>query len=97
VYAAVGVGLKVYRGTGASQAYQPLYQYGFLTHTQQLKPMASVGGGVKVAVAKRVFFRAELRDFITSFPSNVIAAPTGVKYGSILHDFVPMGGLSYEF
>ena len=96
-FAAMGAGLKIFRGTGTPAAYQPLYQFGYLTRTQQLKPMASVGAGVRFTLAHRVFLRTEFRDFITAFPSQVIAAPAGVKYGSILHDFVPMVGISYEF
>jgi len=96
-FAAMGAGLKIFRGTGAPAAYQPLNQFGYLTRTQQLKPMASVGAGVRFTLAHRVFLRTEFRDFITAFPSQLIAAPAGVKYGSILHDFVPMVGISYEF
>lgn len=96
-FAALGAGLKIFRGTGAPAAYQPLNQFGYLTHTQQLKPMASVGAGVRFTLAHRMFLRTEFRDFITAFPSQLIAAPAGVKYGSILHDFVPMVGISYEF
>jgi hypothetical protein len=58
--------------------------------------MASVGGGVKFALTKNLFLRTEFRDYITAFPKEVIAAPVGVKYGSLLHDFVPMVSIVYE-
>jgi hypothetical protein len=96
LFAAVGGGLKVFRGTGQEAAYQPLSQYGYFTRTQEVKPMASVGGGVKFALTKNLFLRTEFRDYITAFPKNVIAAPAGVKYGSLLHDFVPTVGIAYE-
>src|ERR1039458_6431103 len=41
-FVAIGAGLKIFRGTGPEAAYQPLYQFGYMTKTQQLKPMASV-------------------------------------------------------
>jgi hypothetical protein len=96
-FAAVGGGMKIFRGTGAEAAYQPLSQYGYFTKTQALKPMASVGGGIKFFVARRVFLRTEFRDYITAFPTALIAPAPGAKFGGILHDFVPMVGLSYEF
>ena len=96
LFAAVGGGLKVFRGTGKEAAYQPLSQYGYFTRTQELKPMASVGGGVKFALTRNLFLRTEFRDYITAFPKDVIAAPAGVKYGSLLHDFVPMVSIVYE-
>jgi len=96
-FVAAGAGMKVFRGTGKEQAYQPLYQFGYMTKTQQLKPMASVGAGVRFTLSDRLFFRAEFRDYITAFPTQLIAPAPGAKFGSILQDFVPMVGLSYEF
>jgi len=96
LFAAVGGGLKIFCGTGTEHASQPLYQYGYFTKTTELKPMASFGGGVKFALSKRVFLRAEVRDFLTAFPTQVIAPPSGIKYGSLLHDIVPMVGIGFE-
>jgi len=96
LFAAAGGGIKVFRGTGTEAAYQPLSQFGYFTKTQALKPMASVGGGVKFALTKRVFLRTEFRDYITAFPTAIITPPSGVKYGTLLHDFVPMVGLGYQ-
>jgi hypothetical protein len=59
--------------------------------------MASVGGGLKFFIARRVCLRTEFRDYITAFPKEIIAPAPGAKFGTILHDFVPMVGLSYEF
>ena len=96
-FVAMGAGLKIFRGTGTEASYQPLYQVGAMTKTQQLKPMASVGAGVRFTLANRLYLRTEFRDFITPFPTQVIAPAPGAKFGSLLHDFVPMVGLSYEF
>jgi len=95
-FAAVGGGLKVFNGTGAEAAYQPLSQYAYFTKTQVLKPMASVGAGIKYALTPRIVLRTEVRDFITMFPKDLIAPAPGAKFGGLLHDFVPMVGISYE-
>jgi hypothetical protein len=96
-FAAIGGGMKFFRGTGKEAAYQPLSQFGYFTKTQTLKPMASVGGGVKFYLTRNVCLRTEVRDYITAFPKELIAPAPGAKFGSILHDLVPMAGLSVEF
>ena len=58
--------------------------------------MASVGGGVKIALTRNVFLRTEIRDYITAFPKEVITPAPGAKYGNILHDLVPMVGIGVE-
>jgi len=95
-FVAVGGGMKIFDGTGKEEAYQPNYQFGYLTKTQQLKPMADFGAGLRFELRPRLFLRTEFRDFVTAFPSQVIAPAPGAKYGSILQDFVPMVGISYE-
>jgi hypothetical protein len=96
-FAAVGGGMRLYRGTGKEAAYQPLSQYAIFTRTQAIKPMASVGGGVKIALAPNVFLRTEFRDYITMFPEEVLTPAPGAKISGLLHDFVPMVGLSFTF
>lgn len=96
-FGAVGGGMKIFRGTGTEAAYQPLSQYGYFTKTQTVKAMASIGGGVTFQLTPRVFMRTEFRDFITAFPKELITPAPNAKYGSLLHDFVPMVGLDYVF
>jgi hypothetical protein len=96
LFAVLGGGMKIFRGTGTEAAYQPLSQYGYFTKTQAVKPMASVGAGIKVALSKKVFLRTEFRDYITAFPTQIITPPTGAKYGTLLHDLVPMVGIGVE-
>lgn len=96
-FLAVGGGLKVFRGTGQPAAFLPMSQFGYFTQTQAVKPMASVGAGMKYALSPRVSLRVEFRDYITAFPTRLIAPAPGAKYGTLLHDFVPMVGISYVF
>ncbi|HTS76831.1 MAG TPA: hypothetical protein VMG40_11540 [Bryobacteraceae bacterium] len=94
-FVAVGAGIKVYQGTGAQQAYQALNQFALLTQAQDLVPLVSAGGGVKVQIAPRVQLRMELHDYATPFPKQVITPNAGAKVGGWLMDFVPMVGISY--
>jgi hypothetical protein len=96
-FASLGGGVKLFRGTGAESAYQPLSQFGYFTKTQQMKPMVSVGGGLTYRLSQHVFLRAEIRDFITPFPTKVLTPAPGVNFGSILQDLVPMVGISYIY
>ncbi len=96
-FAAAGAGLKVFRGTGTEAAYQPLSQFGYFTKTQVVKPMGTVAIGVKYILAPKVVLRTEFRDYITAFPKELITPAPGTKYGSLLHDFVPMVSIAYEY
>ena len=96
LFAAVGGGMKIFQGTGAEAAYQPLSQFGYFTKTQALKPMGTFAVGVRYALRPKVFLRTEFRDYVTAFPQAIITPAPGTKYGSLLHDFVPMVTLSYE-
>jgi len=96
-FLAVGGGMKVYRGTGSEQAFQNLEQFALLTKTQQVEPMISVGGGIKVTLSQHLLLRAEIRDYLTPFPQNVIAPVPPTRIGGWLNDFVPMIGISYIF
>jgi|GraSoiStandDraft_16_1057320.scaffolds.fasta_scaffold621397_2 hypothetical protein len=96
-FVAVGAGVKLYRGTGKQAAYQPLNQFAYLTHTSDLRPLISAGGGIKYRINEHTVFRAEVRDYITPFPNKVIAPAPGAKVGGWLQDFVPMFGVSWTF
>jgi len=97
LFVAVGGGMKIFRGTGKEAAYQPLSQFGYFTKTQTLKPMVDFGGGLKFRLKPRVFFRVEVRDYLTVFPTEIIYPAPGAKFGKMLHDFVPMAGISYQY
>jgi len=96
-FVAVGGGMKLFEGTGEQQAYQPLNQFAYFTHAQQLEPMISVGGGVRIALKPNVFLRVEFRDYLTPFPGQLIVAAPGVHISGWVHDFVPLVGISYLF
>lgn len=96
LYAAVGGGMKIFRGTGTEAAYQPLSQFAYFTKTQAVKPMLSAGAGVKFRLTPHMSLRTEFRDFFTPFPKELITPAPGVKVGRFLHDFTPMIGISYE-
>ena len=96
-FVAAGAGVKIYRGTGKEQAYQPLSNLAFLTKTQDLRPLLTVGGGLKYRISERLYFRAELRDYITPFPSKVITPAPGAKVSGWIQDFVPLVGISLIF
>ena len=92
-FGALGGGAKMFKATGKEAAYQPLSKFGYFTKDQTVKPMATVAAGVKYRLTGRVFVRAEVRDYLTMFPKEVLTPPTGVKYGSLLHDIVPVVGI----
>jgi hypothetical protein len=94
-FIAGGAGVKIYSGTGTEQAFQPLSNIALLTKTNELKPMVSVGAGVKVSLAKSVNLRLEVHDYLTPFPQNVIAPAQGSKVSGWLSDLVVMAGLSF--
>lgn len=96
-FAAVGGGMKIYRGTGKEAAYQPLGNFAYLSKTQEVKPMLSVGGGVRVKLGERLWLRTEFRDYVTPFPKKVIMPARGAKITGWVHDIVPMVGISYSF
>jgi hypothetical protein len=96
-FAAAGGGMKIFRGTGTEEAYQPLSQFGYFTKTQALKPMGTLAGGMTYQIRPKLFLRTEIRDFITPFPSQLIAPAPGAKYGSLLNEFVPMVGIVYVY
>ena len=96
-FVAAGAGVKVYSGTGREQAFQPLSNIALLTKTNQLKPMISLGGGVKFRISSAIQFRAEVHDYLTPFPNSVIAPAQGSKVGGWLSDFVAQAGLAWTF
>jgi outer membrane protein W len=96
-FVSFGAGFKVYHGTGTEVAVQPLSRIALLTRTNDARPMAVFGGGVKAKLGERFGIRVAVYDFLTPFPSKAIAPNTGSSVGGWIHDFVPMFGISYLF
>jgi|SRR5579863_1389531 outer membrane protein with beta-barrel domain len=95
-FVAFGAGIKIFDGTGTQVLYQPLSNIALLTQAQDLVPMASAGGGVKLKLAPHVMLRLDVHDYLTPFPKQVITPVTN-KTQSWLQDFVPMAGLAFVF
>ena len=96
-YVAAGAGIKYYRGIGNEVEFQPLSQFALLSRTNQLKPMLSVGGGLKFKMTEHLGLRLEVHDYLTPFPKEVITPNTGSKISGWMQELVPMAGLSYLF
>jgi len=97
LFVAAGGGVKVYRGTGAEQPFQPLDQFALLTKTTDLRALVSVGAGLKWQLSHAVQFRVEVHDYMTPFPKEVITPNLNSSVGGWLHNLVPMSGISYTF
>lgn len=93
-FLSAGGGFKYYRGTFAETPTQPLSSVALLTKTGELKPMGSFGVGVKFQLTERTQIRAEVKDYLSPFPSKVIT-PNGSKGSGLLNDIVPMIGIAY--
>jgi outer membrane protein W len=96
-YAAFGGGLKRYRGTGQDTAFQPLAGFAILTRTSEIQPLVSAGGGLKIAITDAVSIRADVHDFLSPVPSQVIAPAPGARISGWLHNIVPTVGISFHF
>jgi hypothetical protein len=92
-FVAFGGGFKLYQGTGTEVASQPLNNLALLTKTTDVRPLVAVGGGVKIN-ARRMGFRIEVHDFMTSFPDKVIAPAQNASIGGWMQDLVFSVGLS---
>ena len=98
-YFAVGGGARIYRGTGTETVSQPLSSLVVLSSAQQVKPVVSVGAGVKFRLGRSALVRFDFRDYVGPFPTDVIAPNTitGTKLSGWVHDFVGLVGISYSF
>ncbi|MBI1897669.1 MAG: outer membrane beta-barrel protein [Acidobacteria bacterium] len=96
-YVAGGGGAKIYRGTGAERAFQPLSNVAILTKTQETTGLVSVGGGVKFELSANVHLRVDVHDYLTPFPKKVITPATGASVSGWLNNIVPTVGISFTF
>jgi len=90
-----GAGVKLFSGTGTEEAFQPLSNLALLTKTSQIEPVVSVGGGVKIALSHSAVLRLEVHDYLSPYPTNVIAPAPGSKIGGWLSDLVVSAGFSF--
>ena len=96
-FAAAGFGVKLYRGTEVASGVHPLTEFATLQTANQARPLFTFGGGLKYAISERWLLRLDLRDYLTPFPTGVIAPAPGSKFGGWLHDFVPVLGIGRTF
>ena len=96
-FLAVGAGIKYYRGTGSEPTFQPLSNLVVLTHTSEVQPLISAGGGLKFPIAHRTLLRVDFRDYMTPFPGSLLARPANTRGTGWVHDFVLMVGVSGVF
>lgn len=96
-FLAAGAGADFFRGTGAQSGYQPLSNLVLLSHTTQVKPLVSVGGGVKIRLSARSLFRLDFRDYLTPFPDKLLALPSNSHGSGWLNHFILMAGISATF
>jgi len=96
-FVAFGGGMKMFQGTGREIAAQPLSRIALLTKTTDIRPMLSIGAGVKARLSDRWMLRAGVWNYMTQFPNKVIVPNVGSSVGGWMHDFTPMIGISYLF
>jgi hypothetical protein len=96
-YAAAGSGIRLFRGTGREDVNQPFRNFAFLTKASEVKPLISVGGGVKATVTRHVLIRLDFRDYASPFPEELFVVAPGAKIHGWVHDFVPLAGVSWVF
>jgi len=96
-FVALGGGIKYYTATGHEQTFQPLSDFAFLDHANQVEGLISVGGGVKYSLTEHWRLRFDFRDYLTPFPNKVITPAPGANRHGWLNDFVLMAGLEWKF
>jgi outer membrane protein W len=96
-FIAAGGGVKWYSGTGTEQVYQPLSNIAVFSDVRDMKALVSVGAGIKFSIAKSTMLRLEVHDYLTPFPSNLIAPVSGSSVSAWVQDFVAQAGLSFSF
>jgi hypothetical protein len=96
-YAAAGAGIRLFRATGHEYANQPFGDFAFLTMTNEVKPLISVGAGLKAKVTDRTLIRLDFREYISPFPENLFVTAPGAKIHGWLYDSVPLLGVSFVF
>jgi opacity protein-like surface antigen len=96
-FVAAGAGVKGFVIAGPEPFPQPFPSVATLNASNQWKFVTDVGGGVKYRIGKNCLVRAEVRDYITTFPSRELTpAPHGTARG-VFNQFTPMFGISYVF
>ena len=96
-YFAVGGGVKFYKGTGAEQPFQPLSRIALLTKTTDMRPLVSLGAGIKAKLTDKIWLRFDVHDYLTSFPKDIIAPASGSSVSGWINNIVGTGGITFTF
>jgi len=97
LFLAAGGGMKIFRSEASQSVSAQASPYGSFGQAQVLKPTASFGGGVKFVLTRRLMLRTEVRDYLTGFPTELVAPAPGVKVSGIVNQIVPMIGVSFVY
>lgn len=96
-YVAFGGGIKWIRATGTESAAQPLGRIAALTNTNEAMAIASVGGGVKHALSKKLMLRFDVRDYLGKRPNKIIAPAPGTTVSGFYNDIVASVSIGFSF
>jgi len=96
-FVALGGGIKYYTATGNEQPFQPLTDFAFLDHANQVEGLISVGGGVRYSLTQHWGLKFDFRDYLTPFPNKIITPAPGANQHGWLNDFVFMAGVEWKF
>lgn len=92
LYVIGGLGAKDYRVTGLAPVF--FGNIATLRPHDQFTFAGAPGAGVKIRIQSHVLARFDFIDYITPFPTKVIAPADGGTARGILHQFTPFAGLS---
>ena len=96
-FVAAGAGVKGYVVAGPAPVPQPLAKIATLETQDQWKFVAGVGGGVKYRLGGHVLVRADLRDYLTTFPRRQIAPAASNTARGVFQQFTLLFGASWYF
>jgi hypothetical protein len=96
-YLSIGAGAKQYVVSGPAPVLQPLARIAVLTTNDQTKVLTVAGGGFKWRAGDRVVLRIDFRDYITTFPRDLIRPAGSATARGIVHQFTPLVGIGYRF
>jgi Outer membrane protein beta-barrel domain len=96
-YVSAGGGIKYYVGNGRETAVQPLANFAFLTHANEVEGLFAAGAGVKVHIDEHWLVRVDFRYYLTPFPQKIFVPAPGASSHGWLNNFVPLAGIAWTF
>jgi len=92
-----GGGIEIMQGTGTESANQPLGNLAALTHTREVLPVGEAGVGVKIQVAEHVRLRAQVRDYFSQAPDEVIIPFPGAHLSGVRQDVIGTVAVAFSW